>query len=154
MTEPNEPKKETTRILFAPAVGEKPPDQNPKSPETVQLPRGEPPVRILTEPQPVVQGGVPPQFFPPPQPSPVPLTASVMPAPDLPSPGPTKETVRIPLHAVQMKKTQPLIAMPERAPQSPSIAVAPTKQNPMLLFWLLLGVSAVILIIQIWTYLF
>jgi hypothetical protein len=76
-----------------------------------------------------------------------------MPAPDLPSAGPTKETVRIPLQAVEMKKTQPLIAMPDRAPQSPSIVVAPTEKNPMALLWLLLGVSAVVLIIQIWTYL-
>jgi hypothetical protein len=76
-----------------------------------------------------------------------------MPAPDLPSSGPIKETVRIPLSTVQTKKTQPLVAMPEVAPQSPSIAVAPVEKNPMPLLWLLLGVSAVILIIQIWTYL-
>jgi hypothetical protein len=76
-----------------------------------------------------------------------------MPAPDLPSSGPTKETVRIPLSAVQMKKTQPLVAMPEVAPQNPSIAVAPSERMATPVLWLLLGVSAVILIIQIWTYL-
>ena len=76
-----------------------------------------------------------------------------MPAPDLPTSGPTKETVRIPLHAVQMKKTQPLVAMPEAAPQNPSIAVAPIEKKAVPLEWLLLGVSAAILIIQIWTYL-
>jgi len=58
-----------------------------------------------------------------------------------------------PLPTVQMKKTQPLVAMPEIASQSPSIAVAAEEKNPMPLLWLLLGVSAVILIIQIWTYL-
>jgi hypothetical protein len=144
MAEPNEPKKETTRISAAPPAAEKPSDPNAKSRDTVriQLPVRDPSVRGSTETQ----------FFQPPQPPPVPLTASVTPAPDLPSSGPTKETVRIPLSAVQMKKTQPLVAMPEAAPQSPSIAVAPLEKNPMPLFWLLLGASAVILIIQIWTY--
>jgi hypothetical protein len=159
MTEPNEPKKETTRISLAPAVAKNPPDPNAKSRDTVriELPVREPPVPISTEPQPVskpgVQEAVPSQFFQPPQPPPAPLNASVMPAPDLPSSGPTKETVRIPLREVQMKKTQPLIAVPEVAPQNPSIAVAPVEKNPTPALWLLLGVAAVILIIQIWTYL-
>jgi hypothetical protein len=159
MTDPNEPKKETTRISQAPPAAEKPADPNTKSRDTVriQLPLRETPVRISTESPPVSnsapQGATSPQFFQPPQSPAVPLAASVMPAPDLPPSGPTKETVRIPLSAVQMKKTQPLIAMPEGAPQSPSLAVAPIEKNPMSLLWLLLGVSAVILIIQIWTYL-
>jgi len=50
------------------------------------------------------------------------------------------------------KKTQPLIAMPEVAPQNPPIAVAPAEKTSMLLYWMLLGFSALILIIQIWTY--
>jgi hypothetical protein len=156
MTEPNEPKKETTRIPMAPQVAEKPSEPNAKSRDTVriQLPvREAPPVHILTEPQPAVQKGGAPQFFQPPQPPPVPLTAAVTPAPDLPSSGPIKETVRIPLPAVQTKKTQPLAAMPEVTPQNASIAVATEERNPMPLLWLLLGVSALILIIQIWTYL-
>jgi len=155
MIEPNEPKKETTRIPFAPAAAEKPPDPNTKSRDTVriQLPLREPPVHVLPEQQPAVQEVPSPQFLQPPQSPAAPVSASVMPAPDLPSTGPTKETVRIPLSAVQMKKTQPLVAMPEVAPQSPSVAVAPVEKNPMPLLWLLLGVSAVILIIQIWTYL-
>ena len=155
MTEPNEPKKETTRIPVAPEVAEKPPEPNAKSRDTVriQLPLREAPVHILTEPQPAVQEGGSPQFFQPPQPSPVPLNTAVMPAPDLPSSGPIKETVRIPLPAVQAKKNQPLMAMPEVALQGASIAVAAEERNPMPLLWLLLGVSALILIIQIWTYL-
>jgi hypothetical protein len=155
MIEPNEPKKETTRISVAPEVAEKPPEPNTKSRDTVriQLPLREPPVHILTEPQRAVQEGGSPQFFQPPQPSPVPLNAAVMPAPDLPSSGPIKETVRIPLPPVEMRKTQPPVAMPEVAPQSPSIAAAAEEKNPMPMLWLLLGVSAVILIIQIWTYL-
>jgi hypothetical protein len=52
-----------------------------------------------------------------------------------------------------MRKTQPLVDMPQVSPQRPSIAVAAEEKNPMPLLWLLLGVSAVILIIQIWTYL-
>ena len=155
MTEPNEPKKETTRIAVPPGVAERPPQESAKSRDTVriQLPVREPPVHVLSEPQSAAQGTTSPQFFQPPQPPPVPLSASVAPAPDLPSTGPTKETVRIPLSAVQMKKTQPLVSMPEVAPQIPSIAVAPVEKNPMSLLWLLLGVSALILIIQIWTYL-
>ena len=155
MTEPKEPKKETTRIPVAPEVREKLPEPNAKSRDTVriQLPVREAPVHILTEQQPAVQKGGPPQFFQPPQPPPVPLNAAVTPAPDLPSSGPIKETVRIPLPAVQTKKTQPLVAMPDVAPQSASIAVATKERNPMPLLWLLLGVSALILIIQIWTYL-
>jgi hypothetical protein len=155
MAEPNEPKKETTRISFTPAAAERPPEPNPKSRDTVriQLPVREPPVHVLTESQPAVQEAASPQFFQAPQSPPVPANPSVAPAPDLPSSGPIKETVRIPLSAVQMKKTQPLVGMPEVAPQIPSIAVAPVEKNPMPLLWLLLGVSAVILIIQIWTYL-
>src|SRR6266487_7145622 len=147
MTEPNEPKKETTRISFPPPAAEKPPDPSTKSRDTVriQLPLREPPGHVLTEPQPAVPEVPSPHFFQPPPP-PSPSSASVMPAPDLPSTGPTKETVRIPLSAVQMKKTQPLVAMPEVAPQSPSVAVAPVEKNPMPLLWGLLGVSAVILI--------
>jgi len=155
MTEPNEPKKETTRISVAPEIAEKPPEPNTKSRDTVriQLPLREPPVHIPTEPQPAVEEEGSPQFLQPPQPPPMPLNAAVMPAPDLPSSEPIKETVRIPLSAVQMKKTQPLVAMPEIASQSPSIALAAEEKDPMPLLWLLLGVSAMILIIQIWTYL-
>jgi hypothetical protein len=155
MTESNEPKKETTRISVAPEVAEKPPEPTTKSRDTVriQLPLREPPVHVFNEPQPAVQEGGSSQFFQSPQPPPVPLNAAVMPAPDLPSSSPIKETVRIPLPTVEMRKTQQPVAMPEVAPQSPSIAVAAEEKNPMPLLWLLLGVSAVILIIQIWTYL-
>ena len=51
-----------------------------------------------------------------------------------------------------MKKTEPLIAMPDVTAEHPSIAAAPAEKNSMLLMWILLGVSALILIIQIWTY--
>ena len=56
-----------------------------------------------------------------------------------------------PLRSSQ-KKTQPLIAMPKVVSQNPAIAVAPAEKGSMRLYWMLLGISALILIIQIWTY--
>jgi hypothetical protein len=64
--------------------------------------------------------------------------------------------VRIPLAPEPLrssqKKTQPLIAMPNVISQNPPIAVAPVEKSSMLVYWMLLGISALILIIQIWTY--
>jgi hypothetical protein len=54
--------------------------------------------------------------------------------------------------AAELKTTEPLIAMPDVTAQDPSIAAAPAGKNSMLLMWILLGASALILIIQIWTY--
>jgi hypothetical protein len=96
-----------------------------------------------------------------------PAAAAVTPAPNSLSSGPKKETARLPLMpeppskplpTIQMKKTQPLIAMPQTAPRSASIAMAPVENNttvnaiPMPICWGLLGASAIILIIQIWIY--
>lgn len=57
-----------------------------------------------------------------------------------------------------MKKTQPLITMPE-ATAPPSVPLTVTAEPtpvaeaiPMPLCWAVLGVSAVILIIQVWNY--
>jgi hypothetical protein len=71
-----------------------------------------------------------------------------------PSVGPKEETARIPPEPLQssQKKTQPLMAMPNVIPQNPAIAVAPLQKSSMLLYWMLLGISALILIIEIWTY--
>ena len=70
--------------------------------------------------------------------------------------GAKPETVRIPLMPEPLRssqqKTEPLIAMPQAPPQSPPVAVAPAEKSSMLLYWLLVGVSALILIIQIWIY--
>ena len=65
----------------------------------------------------------------------------------------------MPVPAVEMKKTQPLIAMPHIAAQRASITVTPAEKGegnaiPMPICWALLGVSTIILIIQIWTYFF
>jgi hypothetical protein len=59
---------------------------------------------------------------------------------------------------VQMKKTQPLVTMPEvTAPPSVPLTVTseppPVVENiPMPLCWAVFGVSALILILQIWNY--
>lgn len=91
----------------------------------------------------------------------------------VPSPGPKKETARItvmpdvspPAAPVQMKKTQPLSRMPEMVPPSMPVNVAVSEPDfddeietvaeeiPMKFYWAVLGVSAAILIIQIWIYL-
>ena len=161
MTEPDQPKKETVRIELPLPPATKPPEPTPKPRETVriQLPvreTGGPPVR--SSPKSAGEDISSTNFFPPPKPPAAsrPLSASVHPPPASPPAGPKRETVRIPLMPEPLrsaqKKTQPLIAMPQVAPQNPSIAVASAKKSSMLLYWMLLGVSALILIIQIWTY--
>jgi hypothetical protein len=82
-------------------------------------------------------------------------------------PGPKKETARItilpkplptPKPAVNMTKTQPLIMRPAAVVQAapvviiPSKAVDPFDSIPRSLCWGLLGISALIFIIQIWNY--
>jgi len=149
MASPNEPNNESVRIDLPLPTAEKSPDPNIKPRETVRIqlpvrePLGKAPVHAPTEPR------NPPSFSP--------LSASVMPAPESPSSGPKKETARIPLvpdplpSAGQMKNTQSVI-MPNVAPRNPSSAIAPAEKKPMLIWWILLGLSALILIIQIWTY--
>ena len=56
-----------------------------------------------------------------------------------------------------MKKTQPLITMPETVPQSTPLTVARDTVKivdaiPKPLCWAVLGISAAIFIIQIWNY--
>jgi hypothetical protein len=159
MAEPDHPKKETVRIDLPPVT--KPPDPSVKPRETVriQLPvreTGGPPVP--SSPQSAPEDISSTNFFPPPKPPAAtrPLSASVRPPPVPPPSGPKRETVRIPLMPEPLrsaqKKTQPLMAMPQAAPQNPPIAVAPMEKSSMLLYWMLLGISALILIIQIWTY--
>jgi hypothetical protein len=97
-----------------------------------------------------------------------PLAAAAEPNPPASS-GPKKETARIsvlpdppvrPSPSVEMKKTQPLVTMPEAIPHAAPIAVnvAPTSveafvaEIPMPLCWGLLVMSAAILTIQIWNY--
>ena len=123
-------------------------------------------------PAPSRQVSAPPTFRTPPAP---PASGST-PPPNIPSSasstassaGPKKETARIavlpdppPKSPVQMKKTQPLITMPEAAPRPASVPVVVANTSdetvvadsiPMSLSWGLLAASAVTLIIQIWNY--
>jgi len=161
MAEPDQPKKETVGIQLPVPPPPNTPQETVKPRETVriQLPvreTGNPPVP--SSPQSSSEDVSSTNFFLPPNPPAAsrPLSGSVRPPPIPPSLGPKKETVRIPvvpesLRSAQ-KKTQPLIAMPNVVPQNPPIAVAPVEKSSMLLYWMLLGISALILIIQIWTY--
>jgi hypothetical protein len=161
MAEPDQPKKETVRIQLPVPPPTNPPDPSVKPYETVriQLPAretGSPPVPSSPQSAPGDISST--NFFPPPKPPTAsrPLSASVNPPPIPPPSEPKKETVRIPatpesLRSAQ-KKTQPLIAMPNVVSQNPPIAVAPVEKSSMLLYWMLLAISALILIIQIWTY--
>ena len=160
MAELDQPKKETVRIQLPHPPVTKPPEASFKPHETVRI---QLPVRETgTSPVPPSQSAPdnisPTNFFPPPKPPAAsrPLSASVAPPP-IPSPsGPKRETVRIPLTPEPLrssqKKTQPLIAMPNIISQNPPIAVAPVEKSSMRLYWMLLAMSALILIIQIWTY--
>ena len=165
MAEPDQPKKETVRIELPLPPAPDSPEATVKPRETVriQLPVRETdnapiPSSSSSGTGPTVDDISSPNFFPSPKPESAPksLTASLGPVPVSPPPGPKRETVRIPLMPEPLrsaqKKTQPLIAMPQIAPQNPPIAVAPTEKSSMLLYWVLLGVSALILIIQIWIY--
>ena len=161
MAEPDQPKKETVRIQLPHPPVTKPSEPGVKPHETVRI---QLPVRETgTSPVPSRSPSAPENisstnFFPPPKPPAAsrPLSASERPLP-IPAPsGPKKETVRIPVTPEPLrssqKKTQPLIAMPNIISQNPPIAVAPVEKSSMRLYWMLLAVSALILIIQIWTY--
>ena len=161
MDEPDQPKKETVGIQLP--VPPPPPNTlqqtvRPRETVRIQLPvreTGNSPVP--SSPQSASEDVSSTNFFPPPKPTAVsrPVSGSV-PPPIPPFLGPKKETVRIPLVPEPLrsaqKKTQPLIAMPNVVPQNPPIAVVPVEKSSMLLYWMLLGISALILIIQIWTY--
>ena len=164
MAEPDQPKRETVRIEVPhPPVTPPPappaPSVKPRETVRIQLPvreTGTPPVpSSSSSPSENISSA---NFLPPPKPPAAtrPLLTSVRPPSIPPSLGPKKETVRIPLMPEPLrsaqKKTQPLMAMPNVVPQNPPIAVAPVEKSPMLMYWMLLAMSALILIIQIWTY--
>ena len=166
MAEPDQPKKETVRIQketdriplpVPPPTNPPQPTVKPRETVRIQLPvreTGGPP--IPSSPQAAPEDISSPNFSPKPLPATAPSPASVRPPPVPPPSVLKKETTRIPLMPEPLrsaqKKTQPLIAMPEVAPQNPAIAVTPAEKSSMLLYWVLLGISALILIIQIWTY--
>jgi len=157
MAEPDQPKKETVRIQLPVPPPTPPPAPSVKPRETVRI---QLPVRetgsapVPSSPQSAAEDISSTNFFPPPKP---PASSRPLSAPSIPpSLGPKKETVRIPLTPEPLrsaqKKTQPLMAMPDVIPQNPPIAVAPVEKSSMLMYWMLLAMSALILIIQIWTY--
>jgi hypothetical protein len=159
MAEPDQPKKETVRIQLPHPPVPKPAEPSVKPRETVriQLPAretGGP--SVPSSPQSAREDISSTNFFPPPKPPAAsrPSSAPVRPPTIPPSLGPKKETVRIPPEPLRsaQKKTQPLIAMPNVVPQNPPIAVASVEKSPILLYWMVLAISALILIIQIWTY--
>jgi hypothetical protein len=172
MADSNETKKETVRIAV-PLPPAKPPGAGNESRDAarINLPAHSP----STVPAPPVgfpdcaKAVNPPQFFPPSPPSPA--FSPKPPTPSHPmasssaasSPEPKKKTARIAvlpnprpkaLPAVPMKKAQPLVTMPEITPLTvvTKDTSAIVDAIPMPLCWTLLGVSTVILIIQIWTY--
>ena len=161
MAEPDQPKKETVRIEVPhpPVTPPPPPSVKPRETVRIQLPvreTGNAPVP--SSPQSAPEDISSTNFFTSPKPPAAtrPLSTPVRPPSIPPSLGPKKETVRIalmpePLGSAQ-KKTQPLMAMPNVIPQNPPIAVAPVEKSSMLMYWMLLAMSALILIIQIWTY--
>ena len=142
MAEPNQPKRETVRIVAPTKTGD---SEAPAQSERINLP-ARPPVNM------------------PPPPNPPP-TENVAP-PASPHEPPRKETARIPLPteppspapAGEMKKTQPLFTMPEPAEAAPTPLMvsgdteARVETIPAVLCWTILAVSAVVLIIQIWNY--
>jgi len=162
MAEPApQPKKETVRIQLPHPPVTKPsaPGVKPHATVRIQLPVRETGILPVSTPSQSAAGDISStNFFPLPKAPaashPLPASVSALPIPSRSAP--QKETVRIPLtpepSRPSQKKTQPLIAMPNVVPQNPPIAVAPVEKGSMRLYWMLLAVSALILIIQIWTY--
>ena len=171
MADSNEASDETVRIDGLPESVSKPLGPDTKSRETVRIqlglrqPSDKLPSRIPAEPSPVLEPAaqvlISPEIFPPLHlPSKL-LRQSLFYQTPLRRARKTRQRASRacqtcpskPLPSVQMKKTQPLIAMPHTAPQRASIAVAPAEKSATPLCWVLLGISVIILIIQIWTYL-
>jgi hypothetical protein len=140
MAGPNQSKKEIIGIELPLPPAERPADPNIKAREAA---RTQLPVRERMSKMPL------------PMPVPTPIPAPVAHAPD--SSDLKTETVRVSNTpdppSAQVQKTEAPAAMPDVAAQNPSIALAPTGKNSMLLIWILFGISFLILIIQIWTYL-
>jgi hypothetical protein len=133
MSDPNEPTEETNSGGVPPQPMAKKADPTTKARETVRI---QVPAR---------------------EPSRVPGALSFEPKKDMARIPLVPQPPSKPLPTIQMKKTQPLIAMPEIMPQSASIPAPLGEESapdaiPMPLCWLLLGVAAIILLVQIWTY--
>jgi hypothetical protein len=151
MAEHDQPKKETVRIELPVPPAPDSPEATVKQREAVriQLPVRETDNRPIPSSSPSGIGSAVDDISstnlvssPKPASAPKSLSASSGPVPVSPPPGPKRETVRI-----------PLMPEPSRSDQkAPPIATAPAEKSSMVLYWILLGVSALILIIQIWIY--
>ena len=182
MAEPNEPKKETVRIKLPADQASGGSDSNSEHRDTVRinLPPRAPALPGLGQlpkapsfPLPSIAGQVASSRHAPsiaesivdaPLVPPAPPSVAQK-APPVPLPGPKKETARIAIvpapksPTVKMSKTQPLVTAPE-----PTSGVAPVfveredsaeavESTSVPLCWALVGISALIFIIQVWTYL-
>ena len=141
MAEPDQPKKETVRIELP-------------HPAAVVDVTGDPSFSSSLQPAPEDVSST--DLFPLPNPPTAsrPLPASARPASVSPPSGLQTETIRNTLNPEPLrsspKKAQSLIA--QIAPKNPLSSLAAPDKTSMLLYWVLLGLSAFILIIQIWTY--
>ena len=154
MANSTEPKKETVRIMLPqPNAQTTGAASKPRETVRINLPTRGPanasaprPPTSTTEPAAITGGPATPMSAPSPA-APKKETARISVLPDPPS-----------RPAVQMKKTQPLIDVPAAERPASPVTVAPETRTvaaeiPRPLCWALLGVSAAILIIQIWNYL-
>ena len=134
----NEPKNEAVRVELPLSIEGKTPERRIKETERIQLPIGDD------------RGAASTQFFPQSNP------ADISPETSMPDSVPLelrKDTVRISeVPPAQIKNAEPFVPASDTVAQTPVIAVESGNKNSMLLMWILLGVSALILIIQIWTY--
>jgi len=163
----SKPTRETVRITLP----SRPPSSAPLPPATAPAPgTARPPVAqplIPPAPEKRVQ---PPKFIPPPisaRPGGAAAATASVPSPST-APGPKKETARITVlpdpppasPSVEMKKTQPLIDMPVAVPQIPAnplnvateVCAEPSGGLSIAFCWGLVGLSALVLLIQILNY--
>lgn len=153
MAELDQPKKETIRIQLPHPPVTKPsePDIKPHETVRIQLPVRETGASPISSPPSVIRDISSANSFRAPK-----LPSASRPLSASERPVSIPQTVRIPLMPEPLRsaqtKTQPLVGMPNIIPQNPPIAVAPGEKTSMRLYWMLLAISALILIIQIWTY--
>ena len=163
MADPKDPKTEPERTNMPPRQENSPPSAGTGAQEPVRINL---PTRPPVRPAPPAAPPPPPPAATPPAPAselkketarvgapstPVQMKKTQR-VEDMPEPSAQSST------PVQMKKTQPLVTMPEVTPP-PSVPLTVTSEPapavepiPGPLCWAVLGVSALILIVQIWNY--
>ncbi|MFN2622855.1 MAG: hypothetical protein ABR611_08430 [Chthoniobacterales bacterium] len=165
---PSIAKSETTRIVLPTRTPVTPIRRPPK---ITPLPAAEATAdtpTILRRPPTITPGDTSPLLQPLPKPPGVGQENGPVPATDTPliHRGPKKETARIsilpkpaatPAPAINMTKTQPLLVHPPAGIQAAPVIItskplAPLDAIPRPLCWAVLGISALIFLIQIWNY--